>query len=331
MDNISFVTILTIILALIFDYTNGFHDTANAVATVISTRVLHPLLAVSIAALLNFSGAFLASRVAATITSGLISLEQTNNSVVLAAVGAAILWNLLTWRIGLPSSSSHALMGGIVGAGLAHAGFKAILWEGVAYKVILPMIIAPILSFVLGLMLMTLLHFLCSFGQRSRLAQSFRVLQLSAAAFKALAHGQSDAQKTMGLITMSLITSGLHSSTDVPFWVVCSCALAIALGTASGGWRIISTMGNKITKLEPVSGFAADTSAALIILGTSLLGAPISTTQVVTATIFGVGTARRVNSVRWIMAHKMMSAWAFTLPGACLLASLLYGLISLVP
>jgi PiT family inorganic phosphate transporter len=330
MLEIPLIVLLVIALALLFDYTNGFHDTANAIATVVATRVLSPRNAIIMAVVFNFLGALLTTYVAKTIAAGLIETNKTTELVVLAAIIGAITWNLITWWLTLPSSSSHALIGGLLGAAFAHAGNKALQWTNIWFKVLLPMVFAPITGFIAGLLVMSSIYFTCSKARTHPISPLFKGLQVFAAAFKALSHGQSDAQKSMGIITISLVTAGLHQGNEVPLWVILSCATAIALGTAAGGWRIINTMGNKIVHLEPVHGFASDSSAATIIFTTSMMGMPISTTQIVASSIFGVGTAKGAQKVRWIVGQRILIAWILTLPAAALISALAYWFLNIL-
>ena len=329
MPDIPLIIFATVLLALLFDYTNGFHDTANAIATVVSTRVMSARAAVLMATAFNFLGAFLTTHVAVTIANHLLVPEHTSNTVIVAATFGAICWNLLTWYYAIPSSSSHALIGGLIGAALLHKGVEALFWREIVIRVIAPMFLAPGVGFLIGLLAMTLIYLTCARKQALYLKPIFRYLQISAGAFKALSHGQSDAQKTMGIITISLLTSGLQKHNQVPLWVILASASAVALGTAAGGWRIVQTMGSKIMHVEPVHGFAADTSAAIVVFTTSLLGMPISTTQVVAASIFGVGTATRATGVRWLVGQKLLVAWFLTLPAAALISGFTYVILAL--
>lgn len=330
MPDVGFLLILIIVFALAFDYINGFHDTANAIATVVSTRVLTPLQAIIMAAILNFVGALVATRVAHTIASGILETHSATQTVVLAAVIGGIVWNLITWASGIPSSSSHALIGGLCGAGAAHAGLAAVQWKGVFSKVIIPLVASPIAGFLVGLAMMTLITMLFHNAHPRRAGEAFRNLQRLSAATMAFSHGQNDAQKSMGVITLALFTHGLLKKPDVPVWVILACASVMALGTAAGGWRIIRTMGHKIMRLEPVSGFAAETSGASVILLASHLGMPVSTTHVLAGSIFGVGTSKGLHTVRWTVARRMVTAWVLTIPAAATVGGLAYGVLTLV-
>jgi inorganic phosphate transporter, PiT family len=308
---------LVVAAALAFDYINGFHDAANAVATVVSTGVLPLRTAVFMAALLNFAGALTGTAVAETIGTGLIEAGAVTQVVVLSALLGAITWNLVTWYFGIPSSSSHALVGGLVGSGLAHAGGGAIHVPGLV-KVVQSLIISPLVGFGIAFVLMITLMWVCRKGNPSRLNRSFRHLQIASAGFMAISHGSNDAQKTMGVIAMSLaFYSGGSKAAEhfeVPLWVMAACATAMGAGTMSGGVRIIKTMGTKIIDLKPVHGFAAETSAAVTILAASHLGLPVSTTHVISGAIMGVGSSQRVSAVRWGVTARIAWAWVLTIP-----------------
>ncbi|HLP43080.1 MAG TPA: inorganic phosphate transporter, partial [Fibrobacteria bacterium] len=289
-----------IILALAFDYINGMHDSANAIATVVSTRVLSPRTAILIAATLNFVGAFLSTAVAKTIGKGIVDPALVNNSLVAAALIGAIFWNMLTWYYGIPSSSSHALIGGIVGAVLAQYGYDDLHMEGVV-KIVKSLVISPICGFLGGLVLMIAIMWIFHRSPAGKVNRWFKHMQMVSASFMALSHGSNDAQKVMGIITMALVGAGYYAGQDfhIPVWVVACCATAMAMGTAAGGWRIIKTMGVRMIRLQPVHGFAAETAAAITILTASHLGAPVSTTHCISSSIMGVGSAKRLTAVRW--------------------------------
>ncbi len=329
MPEIGILLILIVVAALAFDYINGFHDTANAIATVVSTRVLTPLQAICMAAFLNFVGALVATRVAHTIASGIIQPTSATETVVLAAIVGGIAWNLITWAGGIPSSSSHALIGGLCGAGAAHAGINAIQWKGIFNKVLVPLIASPIAGFVVGLAIMSLITVLFHSAHPRRAGGAFRTLQKLSAAAMAFSHGQNDAQKSMGVITLALFTHGLLKKPDVPLWVILACAATMALGTAAGGWRIIRTMGHRIMRMEPVNGFAAETSGATVIMLASYLGAPVSTTHVLAGSIFGVGASKGKHAVRWTVARQMVIAWFLTIPAAAAVSAIAYFALSL--
>jgi PiT family inorganic phosphate transporter len=273
------------------------------------------------AAAFNFIGAFAGTAVAVTIGSGLVDEETTTEAVVVAALIGAITWNLLTWWFGLPSSSSHALIGGLLGATVVAAGTSALDTQGIIDKVLIPMVSSPVIGFVLGLFLMVVLARVFFRASRRRASTGFRRAQVFSAGYMAFAHGSNDAQKTMGIITLALLTAGLIDDFTVPFWVIVVSATALSLGTAVGGWRIMRTMGQRVAKLEPVHGFAAETTAASILLGTAELGMPVSTTQVISGAIMGVGSSQGVRGVRWGIARRIFVAWLLTLPGAGLLAA----------
>lgn len=323
-ETIGALLILIVACALAFDYINGFHDTANAIATVVSTRVLPPRAAILMAAILNFAGALYSTTVAKTIAKGLVHTADATQTVVLAALIGAIVWNLITWRFGIPSSSSHALIGGLCGAAMIHGGARAVIWEGILDKVILPLVGSPIAGFAIGFVLMLLLFTLFARVHPGRVGEAFRRLQIVSAAAMAFTHGQNDAQKSMGIITLALVSQGFLTEPNVPSWVVFSCATMMALGTSAGGWRIIKTMGHRIIRLEPIHGFAAETSAATVIFLASHFGMPVSTTQVIAGSIFGVGASKRLSAVRWGVAQNMVVAWVLTLPAAALVAAIAY-------
>jgi PiT family inorganic phosphate transporter len=316
--------ILIVVLGLVFDYTNGFHDAANVVSTVIATGVLAPMSAIVMAGVLNFIGATQISGVAQTIASGLIEAQDTSQVVVLAAVIGAIVWNILTWYFGIPSSSSYALIGGLMGSAWMHLGAKTILWESILFKVIIPMILTPIIGFGIAYIFMKILYAYLGKKQQGHGAKIFRHLQIGSACFVALAHGLNDAQKSMGIITLGLFAGGYVSTTHIPFWVIISCALIMGFGTATGGFRIIKTMAFSITKIEPPQGFAAELSASIVILSASFMGMPISSTQMIAGSITGVGAAKGKHAVSWKVPQKFIYAWALTLPGAALVGALSY-------
>ncbi len=332
MLDIPILLIIIVIVALLFDFTNGAHDCANAIATVVSTKVISPRTAVVMAAVLNLVGALLGSEVAYTLGKGIVNTEVVMGSqtLVLAALLGAIAWNLITWYYGLPSSSSHALVGGLIGAAVTHAGFVSLNIVSILKKVILPMLLSPLAGFAVSYVVMIGLMLLFARTNRRTVTKGFRRLQVVSAAFMATSHGLNDAQKTMGVITLALFLFHQIDSIYVPLWVKLSCALAMALGTALGGWKIIKTMGHRIFKLEPIHGFAAETSAALVITGASLIGAPVSTTHTITACIFGVGSTKRLSAVRWELAANLAVAWVITIPAAGIIAALSYLLLQLL-
>ena len=312
---LSISLIIVVILAVTFDFINGFHDTANSIATTVSTRVLTPAVAIIMAASFNFLGALASEKVAKTISKGLIDghLEQY---VIMAALLAAITWNLITWYIGIPSSSSHALIGGLIGSSIIYAmSFKKVLWDGVFHKIIIPLFTSPLIGFIFGFAIMWLLYRLLSPFSHTAVNKWFSKFQIVSAIFVSFSHGKNDAQKSMGIITLALVSAGILTNDDpIPLWVKITCALAMAFGTSVGGWKIIKTMGTSITKLEPIGGFAAQTAAAIVIEAASELGAPISTTQVISTAIMGVGASKRFSAVKWIIAKNIVWAWIITLP-----------------
>jgi PiT family inorganic phosphate transporter len=314
--------VLVVLLAIAFDYVNGFHDTANAIATSVATRALAPRYAILMATAFNFIGAFAGTAVANTIASGLVDDAAVTQVVIAAALIGAIAWNLITWQRGLPSSSSHALIGGLLGATIIAAGTGALNVNGIVNKVLIPMFTSPLLGFFIAFVFIVTLYWIFRRSQRKPMARRFRRLQVGSAAFMAFAHGSNDAQKTMGIITLALLTAGVIPTFEVPVWVIFVSATALSLGTAVGGWRIMRTMGQRVAKLEPVHGFAAETTAASILLGTAHFGMPVSTTQVISGAIMGVGSSQGVRHVRWGIARRILIAWVLTLPAAGILAAL---------
>lgn len=326
---------LIILVALIFDYTNGFHDAANSIATVVSTRVLSPGKAVLLAAFFNFVAAFgFPTHVASTIGKGLIDIAQVNFSVILAGLLGAIVWNIITWYLGLPTSSSHALVGGYAGAAVAKSGFGVLLWSewpkgwpGTLSFIV----IAPLLGMFLGTTLMVMVAWIFRHFAPGRVDRLFRVLQILSASLYSLSHGLNDAQKTMGIMMAALVTGGFLSATsELPLWVILSAHAAISLGTLSGGWRIVKTMGSRITRLRPVGGFCAETGGGIAIIFASFFGVPVSTTHTITGAIMGVGSAHRLSAVRWAVAGRIIWAWVLTIPMAAMIASIIYTVITLV-
>ena len=314
-------------VALIFDYINGFHDAANSIATVVSTRVLSPGKAVIWAAFFNFVAAFtFGTAVARTVGSGMIDINTVTFSVIFGGLTGAIIWDLITWYFGLPTSSSHALVGGYAGAAVAKTGFAAVVTGGWT-KTIIFIFLSPLIGMTAGLTLMIAIHWLFRWTPPSRVDRWFRRLQLISAAFFSLNHGANDAQKTMGIIAGVLYTAHYIDTFYIPFWVVLIAYTAISLGTLAGGWRIIHTMGSKITKLQPVGGFAAETGAAIALLIATRTGVPVSTTHAITGAIVGVGATRRVSAVRWGVAGQIVWAWIFTIPAAFTIAAAAYALL----
>lgn len=325
----STLLILVIALALLFDFSNGWHDSANAIATVVSTRVLSPLSAVMMAGVLNVAGAFMSTAVAKMVGKGIIDPSAINDIVIVAALGGAIIWNFITLQMGLPSSSSHALIGGMVGAGFIHGGVDVLQVAGL-FKVLKAMVFSPFFGFLMAFILMVVLSWAFFRTQRGVARVLFRRLQVLSAAFMALSHGANDAQKAMGIITLALLSSGHLSDAEVPMWVITSCALAMGLGTALGGWKIIRTLGMRIAKLEPVHGFAAETGAAAVLMAAAHVGLPVSTTHTITSSVMGVGAVNRLSAVRWGVTRRIAYAWVFTLPGSALLSITLYVLLSAI-
>lgn len=322
---LSFYLIIIVFLALAFDFINGFHDTANAVATSISTKALTPRAAIIMAASLNFIGAVSGTAVAKTIGKGIIDPGIVDHHLLIAALLGAIIWNLFTWYYGIPSSSSHALIGGLVGAAIVSNGFGSLNFGGLKV-IIASLLITPVLAFVVGYIVMTI-FFLCFHNFKPvKLNMVFKKLQIFSAAAAAFSHGSNDAQKSMGIVAMALFSAGLIDTFHVPLWVMSACAIAMAMGTATGGARIIHTMGSKIFRIEPINGFAADISSAIVIYTSTLLGHPVSTTHVVSSSILGVGAAKRFRQVKWTTAQQMLMAWIFTIPCTAFVA----GLINLI-
>ncbi len=325
MDN-DVILVIVVGTALAFDYTNGFHDTANVVATSISTRAMPPRLAVAYASVLNFAGAFLSIAVAATIAQDVVASDAITPTVVFAGLVGAIAWNLITWYYGLPSSSSHALIGGVVGAAFVAAGADAVLGDGVLGKVLIPAVVAPVLAFVVGGIAIVVCYRTVGRLRPGPVARGYRLGQVVSGGLLALAHGTNDAQKTMGVITLALIANGnLAADADPPTWVIVSAATAIALGTYSGGWRIIRTMGGRIIKMDPAQGFSAQGAGAAVILASTHYGFPLSTTQVIAGGVMGAGAGKRLSAVRWGVAGNIVTAWLLTLPAAAAIGALAYG------
>ncbi len=318
---------LVILAALVFDYINGFHDTANAIATCVSTRALSVRSAIIMAATLNFAGAMISTKVATTIGKGIVDGANITQMVVLAGVIGAIVWDLVTWYYGLPSSSSHAIIGGILGSVFAHAGLNAIKWAGLK-KIVMALVLSPILGTAIGFIVMILIYWIFRNKAPSGLNKNFRKLQVVSAALMAFSHGTADAQKSMGVITLALVSYGTLKTFVVPWEVMVACATAMAFGTAAGGWRIIKTVGSDFVKLQPVHGFCVETASAGVILGASAIGMPTSTTHVITSTILGVGLSKRLNAVNWNVAKRILIAWVLTIPASALVAYLTYQVLS---
>ncbi|KAB1982364.1 inorganic phosphate transporter [Streptomyces triticiradicis] len=327
----TFALIVTIGVALGFTYTNGFHDSANAIATSVSTRALTPRAALAMAAVMNLAGAFLGSGVAKTVSEGLIQTPEGSKGmgILFAALVGAITWNLITWYFGLPSSSSHALFGGMVGAALA--GGTTVYWSGVLDKVIIPMFLSPVVGLLVGYLVMTVIMWLFRRSNPHKTKRGFRIAQTVSAAGMALGHGLQDAQKTMGIVVMALVIAGEQGANDpIPVWVKIVCATMLSLGTYAGGWRIMRTLGRKIIELDPPQGFAAETTGASIMFATAyIFKAPISTTHVITSAIMGVGATKRVNAVRWGVAKNIVLGWFITMPAAALVAAAGFWVVNL--
>jgi inorganic phosphate transporter, PiT family len=323
---------IVVATALAFDFTNGFHDTANVVATSISTRAMQPRVAVGYAAALNFVGAFISLEVAATVAKDVVDPLEITTTVIFAGLVGAICWNLITWYFGLPSSSSHALIGGVVGATFVASGSGAILGDGILGKVLIPAVIAPVLAFAVGAVGIIVCYRIVGRQRPGLVTRGFRFGQVLSGGMLALAHGTNDAQKTMGVITLALIANGnLAESAEVPTWVVIAAASAIALGTYTGGWRIIRTMGTRIIKMDAAQGFSAQGAGAAVILASSHFGFPLSTTQVIAGGVMGAGAGKRVSAVRWGVAGNIVTAWLLTLPAAAGIGALVYLFTDLFP
>ena len=325
------VLVIVIGTALVFDFTNGFHDTANVVATSISTHAMSPRVAVGMAAILNFVGAFISIQVAATIAEDIVEATAITPTVIFAGLVGAIAWNLITWYFGLPSSSSHALIGGIVGAVIAAVGTSAVNGEGLLGKVLIPAVIAPVVAFVIGVIAIGIAYRICGRLRPGPVSRGFRLGQIASGGMLALAHGTNDAQKTMGVITLALIANGNLSETnfDIPTWVIAASASAIALGTYTGGWRIIRTMGTRIIKMDSAQGFSAQGAGAAAILASSHFGYPLSTTQVIAGGVMGAGAGKRLSAVRWGVAGNIVVAWVLTMPAAAAIGAACYGFTSI--
>lgn len=324
---------ILVLLAISFDYINGFHDTANSIATTVLTGALSIPWAILLAASLNFVGAFMSKAVATTIGKGIVAPGKIDLITVLAALVGAIVWNLLTWWKGLPSSSSHALIGGIIGAVAARHGFGEFEMDGLK-KIAIALVLSPILGFLFGHLMMVATYWIFRHTAPTKINRWFKFFQVLSASSMALSHGGNDAQKTMGLITMALVAGGYVKTEGgqfpIPFWVVLSCATAMGLGTAAGGWRIIKTVGRKVLALQPVHGFAAETSGAAVIFAATAMGAPVSTTHVISGSIMGVGSAQGLNRVRWNVVRQIVSAWILTLPASAVVAAIISWLLYVI-
>ncbi|MBI5098368.1 MAG: inorganic phosphate transporter [Nitrospirae bacterium] len=329
MHDTYFLLVCVIVLATIFDFINGFHDTANAIATSVSTRVLSPRVAVSMAAILNLVGALTGTAVAKTVGAGLVEAVSITQLTVVSALLSAIIWDLITWYFGLPTSSSHALLASILGATVATAGTEVIIQKGV-YKVLIGLVFSPLIGFLLGFLLMLFLIWLFGRSPIAFVNSFFNRAQIISAAYMAFSHGNNDAQKTMGIITMAIVSYYKLPDFNVPLWVMILCATAMALGTAIGGWRIIKTLGVRLVHLQPIHGFAAEASAATVIEIASRIGLPLSTTHIISSTILGVGSTKRASAVRWGIAKNIVMAWILTLPMCAILAWLIYKALVMV-
>ena len=322
MDNV--LLVLVVAVALGFDFTNGFHDTANAVATSVSTRALSPRMAVLIAAIANLAGAFVTTAVAKTVGKGIIDTGLANEKTVLAALVGAIVWNLITWRLGLPSSSSHALIGGLVGAAIAQSGLEGVQWHGLVHNVAIPGVIAPAVAFGGAFLLLLGIYWVFVWMTPGFANRTFRLGQLASGTWVAFTHGANDAQKTMGVIALALFEAGHISHFYIPTWVIVSAGLAIAAGTYVGGWRIMRTLGQRVFSMDPASGFAAQVTAGVTIYTATKLGYPLSTTHVISGSVLGAGATKRLSAVRWGVAGNIVTAWILTIPAAGIVAAALY-------
>jgi PiT family inorganic phosphate transporter len=331
MSSDDIILVIVVGTALAFDFTNGFHDTANAIATSVSTRAMSPRFAIALSAVLNFAGAFISLKVAATVGSGIVDAGAIDTTVVFAGLVGAIAWNIATWWAGLPSSSSHALIGGLIGSAFAADGASVINGDGIVEKVLVPAAVAPVLAFVVAATAIIHIYWLVGGLRPGPVNRGYRLGQIVSGSMFSLAHGTNDAQKTMGIITLALIAHGNLPADqfDVPFWVILTSAAAIALGTYTGGWRIIRTVGSRIIKMDPAQGFSAQGAGAAVVLTASHLGFPLSTTHVITGGVMGAGAAKRLSAVRWGLAGNIVLAWVLTLPAAALIGALVYGISSL--
>jgi PiT family inorganic phosphate transporter len=321
--------IITVAVALLFDFANGWNDSANAIATVVSTKVLSPLTAVILAGVLNFVGAFLSTKVAKMIGGGLVDPTMITTTVVLAAMLGAFSWTFFMTLMGMPISGSHSLIGGLIGSVIFSAGVGALKMGGV-YKVLLALLLSPIFGIIVGFILMVALMHLFKKVPLSTVNKYFGKLQLVSVSLMALSHGTNDAQKVMGIITMALLSGGFIDTLEVPFWVIFACATVMGIGTATGGWRVIKTLGLQLSKIQPVHGFAAESAATVVLMGAASIGAPVSTTHVITSCIMGVGATRRLSAVRWGIGKKILYAWVLTLPSCAIIAGIFYWLLSFI-
>ena len=332
MLDVPVLLICIVVVALIFDYTNGAHDTGNVIATVVSTNAMSPRAAVAMAAVLNFAGALVGDQVAQTIGKGIINPQMIAGcrTLVLAALIGAIAWNIITWAAGLPSSSSHALIGGLIGAAIAYRGWGCIEYASVFWKVLLPILLSPMAGFIIGFLSMAALSWMCIRMRPGRANRIFRRLQIISSSLMAFSHGMNDAQKTMGILALALFLFDRIPAVVVPLWVKLACGSVIALGTATGGWKIIKTMGSKFFRIEPIHGFAIQTASAAVIELATLFGAPISTTHVISSAVLGAGASKRLSAVRWGVAGQMVMAWVLTLPASALMGAMCLYLLRMV-
>ncbi|SEJ25887.1 inorganic phosphate transporter, PiT family [Propionispira arboris] len=330
MHELQYLIFTVIILALVFDFINGFHDTANAIATSVSTRAIPPRVAIIMAAVLNFVGALYSTGVAKTIGGDIVkSAAHVDEKIIIAALCGAIVWNLVTWWFAIPSSSSHALVGGIIGAVLVSTGADGLNFYGIG-KIVISLVASPLIAIITGCGVMSLLYMIFGGFSPSMLNNRFKKMQILSAAMMSFSHGSNDAQKAMGIITLALLSGGYIQEFEVPFYIKILAATSMACGTAVGGWKIIKTIGGKIFKLEPITGFAADLNSAIVIFGATLLHLPVSTTHVVSGSIMGVGTAKRIRAVRWGVARQMLTAWILTIPCTALMSAVAYQIARLI-
>ncbi len=330
MDGTIIILAITVILALGFDFINGFHDTANAIATAVSTRALHLKTAIMLAAVMNFLGAVAFTGVAKTIAKDIVDPYHIQNGsvVIMAALISAIIWNLVTWYYGIPSSSSHTLIGSIAGAAVMANGWAILNYNGFM-KILQSLLTSPVLAFIMGYIFLQILKVVFKHANLHQTNQNLRKFQILTVAIQSFTHGTNDAQKSMGIITMALLTTGYHTGNSIPLWVQVSCALAMAFGTSAGGWKIIKTVGTQIVKIRPLSGVAADLASAIIIFGATHIGLPVSTTHVIASSIMGVGTAYRPRAVKWNTGRKMLVAWVITMPISAAMAGMIYWVMAL--
>lgn len=325
------LVVIIVISGFGFDFINGFHDTANAIATSVSTRVLTPGEAIMMSAILNFVGSLTSTSVAKTVGADIVSPTSVPQTVILAALLGAIIWNLITWYFGIPSSSSHALIGGLIGAAIVARGTLHIVnWINFLDKVLIWLFLSPVIGFAAGYLIMVLLNWILRKTRPAKVKKFFSKAQIVSAALMAFNHGSNDAQKTMGIITMALVSGGLITAFSVPIWVKISCALAMAFGTSIGGWKIIKTMGMNMAKLAPVNGFAAETAAASVIFTATMLHAPVSTTHIISGSIMGVGASKRLSSVKWVLAETIVWTWVLTIPACCIMSAIVFSLLKLI-